>query len=46
MTDSSATYPEQVRTVAKKPDTLVRELIVNATKGGMEIALVEDGRLV
>lgn len=46
MTDSSATHPGQVRTVAKKPDTLERELIVNATKGGMEIALVEDGRLV
>jgi ribonuclease G len=46
MTESSAETPGQVRVAAKKPDTVDRELIVSATKGGMEIALVEDGRLV
>ncbi len=46
MTEPSAESPGKARETAKKPDTLERELIVSATKGGMEIALVEDGRLV
>ncbi len=46
MTDRSSSQPDNNGTPAKKPDTLDRELVVHATKGGMEIALLEDGRLV